>query len=353
MTIQRTKQIQQTKEDGKTHKPVLGKWKGEPMVLNHSLRATVKEILNVREDLDVVKLGIIGEESTGKTTLSLTLGHLIHKMSDIPFSVRLFGEADFLDFKRTLAGLEAANYVLIFDDISFINDKKAIELLKNAVTKIRHLPGGTDVKIILIYNYHYTLGLDKYLRQSHFKYFTSLGSSEKENMINICGTKYTNLIEDFIKKYMEMITKHKCTFRIGPKKFFIYPRKKPFSNCLFWNNIRLRYTLYPIREWIDPICSICAAAKGTLLHSEIPIDQYKKECEEKFGVGTFLSAVKLKLIMSGVNVYSASVQRALKYLERSMETKIISIEELGTSYGLETKRVRLRKKLDGVLTAKS
>ena len=73
------------------------------------------------------------------------------------------------------------------------------------------------------------------------------------------------------------------------------------------------------------------------------------ECEDKFGKGAFLSAVKLKLLINGMNVYSPKVVQAQKYLDRAMTIKIISLEELAVSYGLETTRTKLRKKLDGVL----
>lgn len=337
------------KFDDRTHKPIITSWKKAEMIRNHSLLATVRQILAVRADLDVVKIGIIGEESTGKSTLAETLAHLIHELSPIPFAVRVFGEQEFLDFETTLKNLDPTNYVLIFDDISFINNQKAIAALKSQITKIRHLPGGQDVKIILIYNYHYTLGLDKYLRQSNFKYFTSAGSSEKENLIKIFGTAHTNLVEDFQKKYYEMTNKHTCTFEVKTGKYFIYQRKLPFVNCLFYDNLKPRWTLFPKREWITPTCTICSSAKHALLQSSVPVDQFVKECEAKFKVGVFKSTVKLKLLLNGINVYKPTMVACMRYFDRALETKIITLEDLATHYGLETKRARLRKKLDGVL----
>lgn len=95
--------------DSKEHRPTLTKWKTEPMVRIHSIRATVKEILQVSKALDVVKVGIVGEPSTGKTTLAKVLAHLIHKMSEIPWAVRVFGEEEFLNMRQTLESLEPAN----------------------------------------------------------------------------------------------------------------------------------------------------------------------------------------------------------------------------------------------------
>lgn len=334
-------------EATKDHRPTITKWKGEPMIRIHSLRATVKEILQVAKALDVVKIGIIGEPSTGKTTLALLLAHLIHKMSDIPWAVRNFGEEEFLDMKGTLEKLEPANYILYFRDLSFLADKRRLEEVKACVTKIRHLK--SDVKIILIYDYHYTLGLDKYLRQANFRYFTSLGSSEFDNMVKIVGTKYAPRIQDFAEKFVEMTTRSKCTFRIGPQKFFSYNYKSPFVVCLFYNNSRLRYVIFPTREWLDKICSLCSSAAGKLLNSEISVSQFREESESKFGPGTFQAAIKLQLFANGMNVYASSVVSAQKYLTRALEKKLISLEELATNYGLTITKTKLRKKLDGVL----
>ena len=332
----------------KQNLPTIQKWKGENMIRVHSLRACVKEILQVIKVRDIVKVGIVGESGTGKTTLEGTIAHLIHKMTDIPFALRKFGEEEFLHMKETLNALEPVNYIIYFKDLSFLQDKKALEEVKAAITKIRHLK--SDVKIILIYDYHYTLGLDKFLRQADFRFFTSVGSSEDDNMLKIVGPQYARRVKEFQKKFIEMSQQHKCTFQIGKQKYFTYNYMNPFVVALFWNNQRLRYVIFPKREWIDPICSICSSASGTLKFSEIPLDQFKIESEAKFTPYVFQSAVKLKSFSQGINVYSRPMIAALRYLDRALEKKEISLEELLISYGFETKQVKLRKKLDGVLS---
>lgn len=343
------------KEESKDHRPAIIKWKAENMVRAHSLRATVKEILSVLQVLDVVRIGVIGLESTGKSSLEDTLAHLIHKMSPIPFSTRSLGEEEFMDLENYLASLPPANYILKFRDLSFLSGKygaKRIELLKQASSKIRHLPGGKDVKIVMIYDYHYTMGLDKFLRQANFRYFTSVGSSEKDNMVDIVGKRFEGLIDDFIRVYVEMTTTetHKATFRIGKNRFFAYHYKNPFVPVLFWNNANLRVVVFPLRVWIDPICSVCSTGDNPLLQSEIDVSKFKQEADEKFPPGVFKAAVKLKLFVSGKLTYSPKVVQALRYLERAMEMKIVTLEDLAVAYGLEITNTKLRKKLDGVLT---
>lgn len=323
------------------------------MIRIHSLLATVNEIISsIEKSLDVVKVGIIGEPSTGKTTLADTLAHLIHSQSKIPFAVRSFGEEEFLDFERTLSLLEPANYILKFRDLSFLTGKygsKQIELLKAQITKIRHLKGGRDVKIVLIYDYHYTLGLDKYLRQANFRYFTSIGSSEKENMINIVGSENTEMVEDFIKRYVEMTIKQTCTFLIHGNEPFVYDYKNPFVNCLFFNNSSLRYTLFPRREWLKggKSCSICSYADRPLFASEIDVKKFKEETEAKFDPATCKTAVKHILLMNGINTFRPKVVQCRRYIERALALKIMNLDELVRVYNLEETRTVLRKKPSG------
>lgn len=344
----------QATEQAKDHRPAIIKWRNENMIRVHSLRATVKEILAGLQVLDVIKIGVIGDQSTGKSSLEDTLGHLIHKMAPIPFSIRSLGEDEFMEIEKYLLTLQPTNYVLKFRDLSFLKGKygsKKIEELKAAITKIRHLPGGKDVKIVLIYDYHYTMGLDKYLRQANFRYFTSVGSSEKENMLDIVGKRYEGVIDDFSKTYVEMTTTeaHKATFRISKNRFFSYHYKNPFVPVLFWNNSNLRVVVFPLRTWIDPICSICSTGDNSELQSEIDIKKFREERDAKFGERIYESAVKVVLFAHGITTYSGPVTQAIRDINRSLEMKIIRLEDLATVYGLKPTNTYLKKKPSPVL----
>lgn len=344
----------QEEAEAKDRRPAIIKWKNENMVRVHSLRATVKEILAGLQVLDVIKVGVIGEPSTGKSSLEDTLAHLIHKMSPIPFAVRSLGESEFMDIEKYLASLPPANYVLKFRDLSFLKGKygsKKIEELKASITKIRHLPGGKDVKIVLIYDYHYTMGLDKYLRQANFRYFTSVGSSEKENMIDIVGKHFEGIVNDFANTYVEMTTTegHKATFRISKNRYFSYSYKNPFVPVLFWNNANLRVVVFPLRTWIDPICSICSVGDNPDLQSEVDLVKFKEDRDKLFGPQNYLAAVRVILYAHGIVSYSNRISQAIKDVNRTLEKKIISLEDMATIYNLKPSNARLRKPLAEVL----
>lgn len=341
----------------KTEAPVTIEWKGERMMKSHSVRSTVKEIIRYSKSLDVVRIGIVGNPHTGKSTLSSLLAHLIHTMSDIPFTVRVFNKKNLLNFKDTIRTLEPANYILVFQDVSFLGanaEKKQIEMAKQAMTEIRHLDDGTtvhDVKIITIMEYHYTLGLDKYLRQADFRYFTSVGSSEIENMEKIVGRKYVPMVGEFQKMHNRAIVKGKFIFKLGKMgKFFVYNYRQPFIPLLFFNNDSLRYVVSPTRQWVDPICSICETADGNTIQNGVSVDKFLPESYDKFGEQTFKTAIKQELLINGIYTYSPAVTQARKYLQQALQTKLFSLEEIAVKANLSITKTRLDEKLDGVLS---
>ena len=217
-------------------------------------------------------------------------------------------------------------------------------MVKQAITKIRHLDGGSDVKIITILNYHYSLGLDKYLRQTDFKFFTTVGSSENDNVESMIGSKYSKMIQEFQKKRYIGITKGIMPFRVGSKDFFAYKYRAPFIITIFNTPHASRIIISPTRQWLDKICSKCAESKGMMTPSGIPIKQLMEESEKKFGIGAWKAAIKLALFTEGMTTYNNNVVRALKYFNRCRTETQINLEECAKHYNLTLTKTRLDKK---------
>ena len=337
------------KNSGK-YLPTISKWKGVNFVRIHSFLAAAKEIVKWAEEIDVTKVGIVGDMHSGKSTMAEAIAHAIHDESNIPWTIRKFYEKDLMDFENTLKNLRGSRaFILIFDDVSFLdakNNKKQISIVKEAITKIRHLEGGIDVKIIIIYNYHYTLGLDKFLRMSDFRFFTTAGSEEMENFEKIVGSDKMKLVREFSKMRQEAITKKHWRV-IVKKQWFHYKWRDPFIPVLFWNNNSLRLIISPTRQWIQPICSICSHAIGE--KSQIDVKQFVAESAEKFSLPIFKTVVKQVLKEQGINAYSPKVVRARKYLDLALQTKTINLEQLALFLKLKATKANRSKKLDGVL----
>ena len=330
-------------------RPTIITWKHTKMIRRNSFLKTAESICLFAKKKDVTKVGIVGEEGSGKTTLAATLAHSLHKKMEelykIKFAVRIFFEQDLLNFKETLKTLEPANYILIFDDVSFMEgsaNKNQIAAVKQAVTKIRHLQGGQDVKIILINNYHYTKGLDKYLRQSHFRYFTTVGSEETENLEKIVTGKYAGIVKEFVKVQDQCMKKEYWHVNLGGKEYFRYDWQNPFIPVLFFDNVTLRAVVSPTREFIDPVCSICSNAVG-IRHLESSSEEVATDGELKWGKQVFKSAVKLKLLENGLNTYGRTYTQAKRWLDTQLSNNVVSFEDLMIHYGLKQTKTRVDK----------
>lgn len=344
--IETQKIVLKPKSESLQTKPKVIVWQKEKMIRNHSVKAAIREILQVSKNKDVVKIGIIGEPASGKSTQADTIGHLIHTMSrevgGVPYAARSYKEEDFIDIKKTLANLDPANYVLKFGDLSFLKGSygsRKIEELKQAMTKIRHLPGGQDVKMILIYDYHYTLALDKYLRQSDFKFFTTVGSSERENMANIVGKKYYERVSRFKDMTTSMLRTDTFSYPLGDK-WFTYTFRKPFIPMLFWNEKDLRDIVSPTRQWIDPICSVCSMADDTLKDSA-STDKIIELGIRNWGPGNFKAAIKLKLHQQGINVYGPKVTNCSRWLDKLSTKTPVNLEDIAVKCGIHQKKTQL------------
>ncbi len=333
--------------------PVTIDWQGERMIRGHSLQSAVKEIVKMAQTLDVVKINLIGNPSTGKTTLAESIAHLIHKISmelfKVPFAVKFFSRKELENFEATLNNLEGMNQVLIFDDISFLQattDKATIEKIKKAFTEIRHLEGGQDVKIITIFNSHYQMSVQKYLRQSDFAFYTSVGSSDFDNVQQIVGKRYSSLLIKFQKIFHMAVVKNKFGFNMdGKHKFFIYPFRKPFGPALFYNGDTLRIIVFPKRDWIDKFCSTCSKSQEIPLKDGINLDDFANDLSYKFGVGIARSAVRIKLFQNGLNAYPKRVIQAMRYIDLYMKSKTFNLQKLAEHYNFKDEKTRLDEKI--------
>ena len=350
--MQIEKRIIEYKSDNSKKIPVTIEWKGVRMIRGHSLQSSVKEIIRMVQSLDVVKINVIGNMGTGKTTFALALSHLIHKISEkeykVPFAAKLLTKNELLNFEQTINSLEPTNWVLIFDDVSFLNatvSKQKIEVIKQKFTEIRHLQGGIDVKIITIFIFHYTLAMQKYLRQSNFAYYTSIGSSEMDNMLKIVGAHYTRLLLRFQKICANALTKGKFTFNLGSKsKFFTYKYREPFIPLLFHNNDNLRVVVSPKREWIDPFCSTCTKLKENTMKGGVSVEDFAKDLEHKFGIQIARNAIRIKLFQNGLNVYPKSVKYALTYMDKYVKDKLPNLQSLADFYKFSNDKTVLNAK---------
>ena len=325
--IHKRLQLQTQQVDKKLPKVIA--WKGVRMVRNQSFFAAVKEIITYSDEMDVTRIGIIGDMHSGKTTLSKCIGHTVHKLSKIPYTVKIFYKKHLLDFATTLKTLNPTNYILIFDDVSFLKasaTNKQINLIEQAISEIRHLDGGQDVKIICIFNYHYPKALPPFLREAQFKFITSIGDANEKNIADTYGKRNVDLITKFkIQRKMAITTKFWYE-TVGPGDPVKMGWRDPFIPTLFWNESRIRKVIAPTRQWLDPVCSDCDMAEGIEKYDKQTLEQVIEAGRKKVGKGYFDTAMRLMLFKHGIMPYNQRVDRGLRWLERERMTQHLPIK---------------------------
>ncbi len=343
---------------GTSKKSVMQVWRGERMVRVHSFLASVEQIVRRSYTLDVVKVNIIGDMHAGKTTLAEAIAHAYHtrmkSLYGIPFAVRLLTAKHLAEFEETLKSLAPANYVLIFDDVSFMDAKhsrKQIGAIKNAVTTIRHM-GAKDTKITMIYNFHYNLALDKFLRQADFRYWVTVGESEYENMERqLRKPAAMRLVQNFQRWRNSAVNTGTWKTPAGKDGHHVYKYRNPWIPCLFWDGMRLRHVVTPTREWLAPKCPTCHEARGTAT-SEISPAVFVAEGRKAFGAQTFDAAAKLTLLENGLGTYSRAILAAKRAIDSALHVHAVSLEDIQIECGLTVNKARLRggysKFLDGI-----
>jgi len=333
----------------KSNVPITEDWKGVKMIRAHSIIATAKEVLGHNKFFQVTRVGIVGNMGTGKSTLAITLAHLIHKIADVPFAIRVFDEEALLKFRETITDLEPANYIIIIDDASFLSaqaSKQKMDGIKQDITKIRHFPNQVDKRIIMIINWHYEYGLDKMIRSTDFRYCTSVGISDTDNLAKLVGSRYLQMIIQFQQMCVKATKEpFQFSFMLG-KMAFIYNYRKPHIPLLFYNKHTLRFVVSPTRQFIDPTCTLCSNAENKTVQSDVDMNQFLQRLAVTFKPSTVKTALRARLLSIGVNVYPTSAKHCMRAIDNYFAHKIINLDELAKTWKLKDEESRLRKKID-------
>lgn len=256
----------------------------------HQLRKLVRHHLQN----EITTISIQGAPGSGKTSLAGFLTHWIHDAAERAVRSNDYSEAikaplrrgyvakhlyedDLINWDETMKSLPPINRILTFDDLSFLKGRmsgKELEALKAKITKIRHLDDGLDVKTVLIMNYHYSRGLDKYLRSNRYIFFTSLGREERENVAALTGNG--RLAKSKIAAFEAISNRMQDTSGITIKepapnkiRYGVYYRQDdPFRIAMMYGDgdDTPTFMAYPLREKLAPkgTCGVCHQTAGGL-----------------------------------------------------------------------------------------
>jgi|APSaa5957512535_1039671.scaffolds.fasta_scaffold61620_2 hypothetical protein len=338
---------------GQGKKPVIISWgedkAGNPakLVRNHSLRSTVHEILQTSSRLGMTRVNIIGASWTGKTSLAESICCLLHSMSmeenKVPYQVKFMQKEDLVDFTTTIKNLGPSNFVLCFDDLSWMTGsgnitKKQIETLKSQITTVRHINENADRRIIMIFNTHAQKVMDKFLRIANFTYYSSCSSEEVTYLLEMLGKKYHQKIDLFRRLRIQATGQGRFSFPLGKNNSFTYKAFDPYLPYLFSNGDNVRFTVGKLRTEFQPNCQICDKVVESTKEN---IDDFVNDYSKKFGVNNAKRAIELLLVQQGIITLPKRVMQAQKYIQQFLSLKKINLMELADKYGLEERTTKL------------
>lgn len=327
---------------GDNHRPEIIPWHKVKMIRTQAFTAATDEIMHASKVRDVVTVSLIGAQHTGKSALARAIAHQVHTKSEIPYNVVIFNKDQLMNLKVEMEKLEPSNYIFIYDDLSFLKANyttKRIDQVKEQFTTIRHFKDRQDIKVLNIYNFHYSPGFDKYLRQTDFKFWTSIGESEIDYVLKTRGNKYADTINSFQKACGTCLSKSYWVWKLSNKKPFLYKYMDPFIPTLFASGTQnLRPVVTPTRAWLQQgkICTTCEVAEGNT-NISVDFDEMIRKAEINYGKMAFIAAVKARAFTEGKNVYGKRVSDAVKWLMKAQSEYNVPTDRFLIHYGLETK----------------
>ena len=319
-------------------------WLNCTIARHNAFMPAVRDIARMASHKEIVSVSIVGSPGSGKTELARTMSCLLHtemkKSYDHAFAVKECGEAELRDIEHTISNL-TGNVILILDDISFLKQRMSARdyaEVQSALTKIRHINSTRDVRIVLVYNYHYTRALDKYSRGTDFAFYTSISHTEIDNVMETVGSRNYAPLMLFRRHKHAAMTKGFWSTKLGKAGVVSYQFHDPFDLALFWSgaaNIPVHEVVFPLRERVARRCSICANAKGDA-RPDIDTNAMWNELEARYGIGCVRSCTKVWLLQQGLNAYASTSKACFKAIDRVTAGSTVDYQALLDRYQLKT-----------------
>jgi len=333
------------------------------------LEPAIEEIASHQKSLDLTSIGIIGREGTGKSTLAQCIAHLVHRKLDEIGSVKSDNEDlsrnleqirkgylvrvfdsnhDLSNFRQIVEDLPPVNRIIIFDDASFIQSN--MKMIKHEVSKIRHLEGGVDVKTILVFNFHYTKGLDIYLRDCQFNFCTYVHGIDAESLKERFGPLAGGQkIGRYLEAWKRFSSSGKLEFEVteGEESEAYDLQGNPLSTqqetrkvtyrwgdpgrlAMFFGGEKARVVLYPKPQFFKSYqgCAVCsnAAAGGAESMPVLDVDEIVGFGSEYFKA--FSKALRHRYrALHGRDPIDSTFGSALAYVQ-AMEEVGVSVDDM-------------------------
>ena len=219
------------------------------LLRKYHIQALSNDILRMNKNNSYTGILVCGKSGSGKTTLVQTL---LHRMAcknreNKAWVVRWFHRDDLTRMDEIIDSLQKGlNYLLVFDDVSYVLNKLSSKRQKELAEKLTHIRHDLGGNVIAIFNIHYLKALAPIMRDCDFKLITSMTDQDAQNWKGTIGWNKQYKIDKFQQKYLSEM--QQGFFELEnphAEKPWVYETNEPFRVALSAHIVGLDYLLFP------------------------------------------------------------------------------------------------------------
>ena len=334
--------LRPTNQNARKQRTRVIEWLGAKMIAQHSLRARAASAVNMALAKELTVHGFVGAMGTGKTTLMRSLAHLMQREfldeenGGHVFNILEWGEDELEDIRESLKQVTTDSIILI-DDISFADRKMGSQKFAGVLsdlTKIRHREetAGRDVKVVMLFAYHYSKAINKSIRSwTDFIWCTAIQPAEFTNYDELFGPQAYRMIRIFSGEVRgALLTSHKKKGgrRWGPAPKFgpnkgkkLYEYQKPFAPALCFDGSILRTVAVPHLD------KILEGERGTAPRDGRPPKEILDSLQLVHGA-TLKTAARYWIVRHTGEMPKGGVEAAYKALDRQAREYDITTDDV-------------------------
>ena len=234
-------------------------WKGVRLVRDQAFLPIITSIAEFSKTHSFVKIGIVGQSASGKSTLAQAITHALHVYYMKKYGEKFSAECFYYPWMGdgyNFSILKPNSCIVTVDDFNCIEEvfKNKMEKFESIIRAIRR--SNPSMRVVFICTYFDTDDLDEYHLQENFRFFIDRDYGGLEQLQRFCGRELEESTL-FTEMHLTAVRKGKWRTKMKNGMVFYYKYRKPFVPCLFWNGQELKNVVTPRRQFMDEECNIC------------------------------------------------------------------------------------------------
>lgn len=320
-----------------------------PIISSETVTYQVRRTINHNLSNGYTLVTLVGKSGTGKTTLTTTWLHRLHKTlarQGQHYAITWHEKMDIARMNDIIGAMtKGINRIIVVDDASYgdrdLEERDAEQLMAD-LTYVRHT---LQANVIFVLIMHYSKALGPFLRDGDVSMFTSISPIERENLIKQFGPDSKRIIKQFFTKYGSMVAENFWYSNLGIDQAanIINYTKKPFKLALVNDFGMLHFMNYP--EESCPYCEKRLTTTIKELPDSIGERDLIKMLIDSYGPSRAKSGYRIFFWSKGINVLDPMLKGVMNRISQYYETHKEDFENVANE-------LTLTKSIDRVFRAR-